>query len=77
MKHEDLCSTLVKGSCCVLTLANVDHIRKIIHCIDIIQKENELQSVFQFYKTNNNNLLNPLNSIQFIQHEGKYVGFFL
>jgi hypothetical protein len=40
-------------------------------------KENELQSVFEFYKTNNNTLLNPLNSIQFIKHEGKYVGFFV
>lgn len=39
-------------------------------------KENEIKSVFNFYKEHNNYKLYPKNSIQFIEHNGSFVGFF-
>ncbi len=43
---------------------------------ELVNKEVEIESVFQFYKKNNLNSLNPNNSIMFMNDEGNYVGFF-
>ena len=40
-KHENLCTALGEGGCCVLTLANVDHLRKIIECVELVKDEEE------------------------------------
>jgi hypothetical protein len=42
----------------------------------LVNKEIEIESVFQFYKQNNLNSLHPSNSILFMNDQGKYVGFF-
>lgn len=42
----------------------------------LVDKEMEIESVFQFYKKSNLNSLNPNNSILFMNDGGKYVGFF-
>jgi hypothetical protein len=39
-------------------------------------KDNEIQSVFQFYKENNLPSKNPNNSIMLMRHKGLFVGFF-
>lgn len=43
---------------------------------ELVNKEIEIESVFQFYKKSNLNSLNPHNSIMFMNDQGKYVGFF-
>jgi hypothetical protein len=43
---------------------------------ELVDKELEIESVFQFYKKSNLNSLNPNNSILFMNDGGKYVGFF-
>ncbi|MEZ5025019.1 MAG: hypothetical protein R2739_00420 [Chitinophagales bacterium] len=42
----------------------------------ICTKEAELKGVFEFYKKNNLNKNYPSNSLMFIKHKDKYVGFF-
>jgi RimJ/RimL family protein N-acetyltransferase len=42
----------------------------------LITKDLELKSVFNFYSEHNNHLCHPKNSIQFIKHQGVFVGFF-
>jgi hypothetical protein len=42
----------------------------------LVNKEIEIESVFQFYKQNNLNSLHPSNSILFMNDRGKHVGFF-
>lgn len=43
---------------------------------ELINKEMESESLFQFYKKANLNKVNPQNSIVFIKHNDAYVGFF-
>ena len=42
----------------------------------LCNKDIELKSVFNFYRERNNHLNYPANSIQFIKHDGEFVGFF-
>lgn len=42
----------------------------------LVTKEIELQSVFNFYKVQNNPNNNPQNRMMFMRHNGEYVGFF-
>lgn len=46
------------------------------HLCHLVDKETEIESVFQFYKKSNLNSLNAANSILFMNDRGKYVGFF-
>jgi hypothetical protein len=43
---------------------------------ELLDKEQEIESVFQFYKKNNDSRINPDNTIVFIKHGENYVGFF-
>ncbi|HUH73269.1 MAG TPA: hypothetical protein VLZ75_02570 [Chitinophagales bacterium] len=43
---------------------------------ELVNKEVEIESVFNFYKKNNLNSLHPKNSIMFMNDQGNYVGFF-
>ncbi len=42
----------------------------------LINKEAEIESVFQFYKKSNNPNINPNNGFVFIKHGDNYIGFF-
>ena len=42
----------------------------------LVDKDNEIESVFRFYKKQNNPNINPDNTLIFIKHRGNYVGFF-
>lgn len=42
----------------------------------IVDKKKEIESVFRFYKKQNNPNVNPDNTLIFIRHRGNYVGFF-
>lgn len=42
----------------------------------LVDKEKEIESVFRFYKKQNNPNINPNNTFMFIRHGEKYVGFF-
>lgn len=43
---------------------------------NVISKEMEIKAVYEYYKKNNLNCINPNNKIMFMKHGDNYIGFF-
>lgn len=70
--QKDLLLTMLKGTWGTYPLGYY----RTPFLADLVDKEKEIQAVFNFYKKSNLNSLNPDNSILFMKDGDNYVGFF-